>query len=239
MTHDSHSDALLPAEANRRMFDSIAERYDRLNHVLSLGLDRHWRRQAVRALQLTDQATVLDAGCGTGDLCLDILLSFPAARTIGIDPSEGMLMLARKKLHRSKCSSRSTFTTGDVTALTCEDDFFDGVISAFCIRNVCHRQAAFREIHRVLKPGSRVALLELTRPENALLRGGHCFFLRYIVPLLGALLSRGDAYHYLADSIQQFAKPQIVLDEMREAGLLDVQAQPLTGGIVTLFSGKA
>jgi demethylmenaquinone methyltransferase/2-methoxy-6-polyprenyl-1,4-benzoquinol methylase len=239
LTHGSHSDALLPAEDNRRMFDAIADRYDRLNHMLSLGLDRHWRRRAVRELHLTDPATVLDVGCGTGDLCMDILSSFPSSLTVGIDPAEGMLALAREKLQRAGLLSRSTFVTGDVTAMSFENNHFDGIISAFCIRNVCNREAAFNEIRRVLKPGGRVALLELTRPANTLLRRGHCLFIRCVIPLVGAVLSRGEAYRYLADSIQQFSEPHVVLDEMRKSGLLEVQAQPLTGGVVTLFTGRA
>jgi demethylmenaquinone methyltransferase/2-methoxy-6-polyprenyl-1,4-benzoquinol methylase len=228
-------DVLLTAEQNARMFNGLSPHYDRLNRILSLGLDHSWRRRAVALLAPVPAGAYLDIGCGTGDLCVELLRQQPEASVTGIDPAADMLDLARRKLERIQPPNRATFQTGDACALPYPDDQFDGIVSAFCIRNIVDRASAFAEMARVTRAGGRVVTLELTRPRHALLRWGHRVYSRVIVPLAGRLVSQGDAYQYLNDSVAQFPSPELLANEMRAAGLDKVDIFPLTGGTVTII----
>ena len=186
------ADALLTADENRRMFEAIVPRYDLLNRVLSLGMDRGWRRRAVRALGPVPGGRYLDVGCGTGVLCIEILRQAPACSVLGIDPAGAMLEFARKKVDSLDLAGEVRFEPGDVCALEHDENAFEGVISAFCIRNLTDRATAFREMRRVTKPGGTIVALELSRPRNPFLRLCHRAYNRTIVPLIGKLLSHGD-----------------------------------------------
>jgi len=219
--------------AVRRMFNGIARRYDRANHLMSLGLDRGWRRRAVEALSPRSGGRYLDVGCGTGDVALEILRRCPGASVVGIDPALGMLRVAGEKLEGV------ALLAGDATALAFRDGAFDGAISAFCIRNVADRAMAFAEMRRVLVPGGRVVILELTLPTNPLLRFGHWLYNRTIVPVVGRLLTRAKSpFRYLVDSVRDFPRAEAVLSMMAEAGLRQPRHLPLTGGTATLFVGE-
>lgn len=229
----------MSAADNRAMFDGIAARYDLLNHLLSLGMDRRWRRQAVAALAPRDGQWYLDVGCGTGDAMLEVVRQAPGARVVGIDPSVGMLALAARKVLGAGAGGQASLAVGDATALAFGDAVFAGGISAFCIRNVTDRAAALREMCRVVAPGGTVAVLEATTPCKKLLRVGHWLYMHGVAPLLGWLVARRrGAYCYLADSIDAFPQPQAVLDMMAEAGLAEPHSRPLSGGLVTLYSGR-
>lgn len=228
-------DTLISAGENQRMFDRIAPRYDLLNSLMSLGLHRYWRRIAVRHLLSAGGRDFLDIGCGTGDVALSILRQSPGARVTGIDPSSGMLALAVAKARRAGLADRVVYRNGDATALPFPDAAFDGIVCAFCLRNIADRRAALMEMRRVLRPGGTLAILELTAPRNGLLRGIHRLYTHGVIPLMGWILSQKSAYQYLADSIDHFPPAPVVGEELVKAGFTGAEHRPLTGGFVTLF----
>ena len=232
-------DALLSADANRRMFDSIAGRYDLLNRVMSLGLDRRWRRRAVAALAPQGGERYLDVGCGTGDVMLEVLRAAPASTVVGVDPARAMMAVAASKAARAGVAERAAFVAGDALRLPFADAAVHGVISAFTLRNLTDRRQACRELRRVLVPGGRLVLLETSVPANRLLRLGHRLYVGRLVPFLGMLLACSrSAYRYLAASIGHFPAPAEIVASMTAAGLRDPAAQPLAGGIVTLYTAR-
>lgn len=236
-------DALIPADENRRMFDRIARHYDLLNALMSLGLHRIWRRRAIETLDSKGLARgyrhFLDIGCGTGDVAIALLKNDPEARVTGIDLSTPMIEIADQKTRAAGLQSRAIYQTGDATALVFGEQFFDGIVSAFCLRNIEDRAKAFEEMLRVLRPGGTVAILELNKPASALPLWVHHFYTRRVIPFLGSLLSQGSAYRYLADSIEHFPAPDTIVSEMTAAGFTQAGHIPLTGGFVTLFTARA
>ena len=232
-------DSLLSARDNWCMFDGIALRYDRMNRLLSLGLDRRWRRRAVAALNPQPGQRYLDVGSGTGDVAIEILRQAAGATVVGIDPAQQMLEIAQAKVQSAGLEGRIGFQAGDVTALPFDDGVFSGVISAFCIRNVSHRLRALAEMRRVLAPAGRVVTLELTVPVSRLVRLGHRLYTRWLVPLAGSLVARREAYRYLVDSIEDFPRPQDVQSTLEEAGFGSTTCVRLSGGIVSIFVSRA
>lgn len=225
------------ADANREMFDDVAACYDRMNALLSLGLDRRWRRKAVALLAPCPGEHILDVGCGTGDLAIELLRQCPPCRVAGLDPSEGMLALGRQKLADAGLERSASLVAGDILAPPFAAGSFDGIMSAFCIRNVADRPRAFAIMRSLLRPGGRIVVAELTVPENPIVRLGHRLYTRTVVPLAGRLLAgRRHAYQYLVDSVQDFPRARAILDTMAEAGFAQPRAVPLSGGIVTLFT---
>ena len=220
------------------MFDSIARRYDLLNSLMSLGLHRVWRRKAVAVLLARGGRDFLDIGCGTGDVAIAVLRKAPAARITGIDLSAPMLDIAMAKTRAAGLETRAIYQVGDATALAFADGSFDGIISAFCLRNVVDHGKAFAEMRRVLRPGGTLAILELTRPTGRVAGVVHRIHTRRMIPLLGALLSQGDAYRYLAQSIDNFPLSPEIVRGLSQAGFTEARHQPLTAGFVTLFSGS-
>ena len=236
-TPTESGDALLSAGDNRHMFDTIVSHYDLLNGLLSLGMDRYWRRRAVAVLDPRAGGRYLDVGCGTGAMSVALLRREPRAHIVGVDPSGAMLAQARRLLLRAGLAASVQLEPGDACALGGADAAFDGVLSGFCIRNLTDRRRAWAEMRRVTRPGGRIVALELTRPRARLLRWGHAVYSHTIVPLLGRMLSRGQAYKYLTASVDRFPAPDAIVAELTQAGLIDVAARPLTGGAVTVFSG--
>jgi len=224
------------APGSGAMFDRIARRYDLLNRVLSLGLDRRWRRKAAAALELGDRARVLDLACGTGDLALAILARHPDARVTGVDPSHAMLDIAGDKATRRGVAL--ALEVGIAEELPFDDAAFDGVSIAFGLRNVPDRERALREMARVVRPGGRVVVLELGEPRGRLLGPIARFHIHRVVPRLGALLSGAREYRYLEKSIAAFPPPDQVADMMRRAGLMPHEPRPLTFGACHLFAAE-
>jgi demethylmenaquinone methyltransferase / 2-methoxy-6-polyprenyl-1,4-benzoquinol methylase len=220
------------------MFDAIAPRYDALNHLLSAGLDRGWRRRAVRALELTGRERVLDMCTGTADLAIEAVAGrFGRAReVVGIDFAAGMLHLGREKVRQRGLGGAIHLARGDATRAPLADRSCDAALIAFGIRNVADIPAACREFARVLRPGGRLAILEFGTPAIPGLRGLYAWYFRHVLPRVGRLVSRHrDAYSYLPASVAQFPSPDAFMAVVRAAGFRSISHSPLTLGIVSLF----
>ncbi len=228
-----------PKNGSGRMFDAIAEKYDFVNRVLSLGMDQSWRRRAVRSLELGDGAgaTVLDLATGTADLALLLAEMIPAARILGIDPSSGMLAVGRKKVDAAGLAGRIELREGDAQALDLPDRSVSGITMAFGIRNVPDRPRALREMARVTKPGGKVAILELSEPREGAMGALARFYVRGVVPRVGGTLSGKKEYRYLQESIAAFPPPAEFAATMRASGLDVLETVPLMFGAAVLFVG--
>ena len=220
----------LPSEGVQRMFDRIAPVYDAMNRVMTAGLDQRWRKATVRAaVQPGDH--VLDACCGTGDLAV-AAWARGAGHVIGVDFSEGMLERARRK------APELEWVQADVLALPFEDANFDSVVVGFGIRNVEDLEAGILELRRVLRPGGRVGILEITTPRGPLAPFYKLWFDR-VVPLLGRLLPGGSAYTYLPASVRRFPGPEELAELLGSCGFQAVRFRRFAGGIVALHVGEA
>ena len=212
--------------AVRQMFDTIAPRYDLVNRVMTFGMDVGWRRRAVDALGLVPGSVVADVACGTGDLCH--ALTRRGFRAIGIDMSHGMLAAA----------SREFFgVQGDALRLPLPDASVDGVTCGFALRNFESLPPFFAELGRVVRPGGRISLLEVAEPPNPLLRAGHSVYFGKVVPVVGGILSDGDAYRYLPRSVAYLPTPEEMVDLLSAAGFSDARRRLLSVGISQLISG--
>jgi len=224
----THESGTLPADGVRTMFDRIAPVYDLMNRLMTGGLDQRWRRLTVREV-VRPGDRVLDACCGTGDLAA--LASRAGATVTGLDFSEAMLERARRK------SSAVEWVQGDVLALPFPDGSFDAATVGFGMRNVSDLEAGLRELLRVLRPGGRLGILEITRPRGPL----RIFFRLWfdlLVPLAGKLLPGGKAYTYLPASVRRFPGPEDLAQLMRQAGFSGIAYRRLAGGIVALHTGE-
>lgn len=214
-------------------FDNIASTYDSLNHIMSMGTDRGWRRRATRNVVTPDTPQhFLDVAVGTGDFAHDILeVAHPDSRLVGVDLSDEMMKIARGKL-----DNRASLLQANAECLPFPDNHFDCVSVAFGIRNFVNRHTALCEMLRVLKPGGKMVILELSSPDNALLFALYKFYLTKIIPLVGGIISgRRDAYHYLASSILRFPKPVVFKPEILNAGFRDVAVSSLTFGACRMY----
>jgi len=222
------------------MFDAIAPRYDFLNHVLSAGIDRYWRKLAIRSLRLTGRERVLDICTGTADLAIAARTANPgAARVVGVDFAAAMLSLGRDKLKRAGLAGDVTLVRGDATRIPAADASVDAVTVAFGIRNVDDVPAACREMCRVLKRGGALAILEFAIPTMPIVRAGYLMYFRHILPAVGRLISRHSAaYEYLPGSVGAFATPDQLMETLRASGFVDVAAVRLTFGIVFLYTAR-
>jgi demethylmenaquinone methyltransferase / 2-methoxy-6-polyprenyl-1,4-benzoquinol methylase len=221
------------------MFDDIAPRYDFLNHLLSAGIDRHWRKRAIRSLALTGRERVLDLCTGTGDLAIEARTATPgAARVLGVDFSGAMLTLGLDKLRRRKLDSTIALVRGDASRLPLADGSVDALTIAFGIRNVEDRAAACREMRRVIAPGGRLAILEFAMPTSRLFRQLYLSYFRHVLPRVGRWISgHATAYAYLPASVDAF-EPQKFMELLRQSGFADVRADPMTFGSVFLYTAK-
>jgi demethylmenaquinone methyltransferase/2-methoxy-6-polyprenyl-1,4-benzoquinol methylase len=222
------------------MFDAIAGRYDFLNHFLSGGIDRRWRRRAIRSLSLTGTERVLDVCTGTGDLAIAARTAEPsAARVIGVDFAGAMLRIGLEKLRARRLAGSVALVRGDATRMPVADRSMDAVTIAFGIRNVDSVAAACAELHRVLKPGGRVAILEFAIPTAPGIRGAYLWYFTHILPRLGRAVSgHATAYQYLQASVSAFSTPDELVKLLRQTGFVEVIASPLTFGTVFLYTGR-
>jgi demethylmenaquinone methyltransferase/2-methoxy-6-polyprenyl-1,4-benzoquinol methylase len=220
------------------MFDAIAGRYDFLNHVLSAGIDRRWRRAAIRSLQLAGDECVLDLCTGTADLAIAARTATPhAARVIGVDFAAAMLGVGREKLLKGGFADGVALVRGDASCVPIMNGAVDAVTIAFGIRNVEHPAAACAEMHRVLAPGGRLAVLEFAIPKTPIVRAGYLFYFNHVLPRIGRLVARHEAYGYLPASVGAFQTPDEFVKLLRQTGFSQVKARPLTLGIVYLYTG--
>lgn len=208
------------------MFDTIAPRYDLLNRVLTFGMDVGWRRRTVAALGLAPGSLVVDVGCGTGDLCRE--LERAGYRAVGVDRSAGMLKAAR---------TRASLVRGDGLAMPMPDVSADGLVCGFSLRNFLALGPFFAECARVLRPGGRVALLEVAVPRHPLLRAGHSVYFGKVVPVVGGILSDRAAYRYLPKSVAYLPPEPELLAMLASAGFDNARRTALSVGIAQLLCG--
>jgi demethylmenaquinone methyltransferase / 2-methoxy-6-polyprenyl-1,4-benzoquinol methylase len=236
---DYNSDGMLERRASvERMFSAIAPRYDLLNRLLSAGRDRIWRREAVRASALTASGRLLDVCTGTADMALEAARQYPDAAIVGADFSGPMLALGRGKAARAGWAGRIALVLAPAEALPFSDGTFDAVTVAFGLRNVPDRHQGLTEMHRVLKPGGRVVVLEFATPPGRLFRRLYLWYFHRLLPLIGRLISgHRSAYSYLPASVAEFPSPPELGGWMREIGFRAVSWRLFTGGIVAIHVG--
>ena len=225
------------------MFDAIAPRYDLLNHLLSAGIDRRWRAAAIRSLKLTGRETLLDVCCGTADVSLEGRRGGPsgppAARVIGVDFSGAMLALGLQKVRAADALQRIALVRGDAMRLPVADRSVDAATVAFGIRNVQQPDVACAEMARALRPGGRLAILEFGVPRIPGIKPLYLWYFTHVLPRIGRAISgHGAAYSYLPASVGSFASPAEFMQTLRAAGFVDVRADPLTFGIVYLYTAR-
>ena len=217
-------------EIVREMFDRVARRYDLANHLLSFGCDFSWRRRAAEIVADWNPACLLDLATGTGDLALVIQRKLPTVEVVGLDFSSAMLALARRKgVHQ--------LVTGDAAKLPLAHQSFDVVTIAFGLRNIRDWGAALREMQRVLTSAGHLLVLDFSLPQHPIWRSLHRFYLHRIMPFASELITRErKAYQYLGASIENFPSGPAMCDLIETSGFGNVAAQPLTGGIVTIYT---
>lgn len=235
MMVDPPERAAEPREGSGSMFDGIAARYDLLNRLLSLGIDRSWRQATVDELGPGDVTRVLDLATGTGDLAALIAQRYPGAAVEGVDPSSKMLDVARAKMSARGLADRVRLELGVAEKLPYPDRHFDAVTIAFGIRNVPDRARALGEMARVTRSGGRVAILELSEPRAGFLGPLARFHVHTVVPFLGGLISGSREYRYLQRSIAAFPPPAEFARMMEAAGLHMIRVAPLTFGVCHLY----
>lgn len=221
----------------RRMFNSIAPTYDKLNRIISLGLDKRWRRRGIALLAPYQPRKILDIATGTGDLAIDLINKLPSVNEIlGVDISEEMMRIAQAKVQTLGLDERISFAREDSTAMSFDNDSFDAVTIGFGIRNFEHIPQAAREIHRVLKSGKPLLILELTEPEALLPRLGYKLYAGHIIPWLGRIVSGdADSYTYLPRSIVATPQRQAMVDLLLEAGFSEAYHRVLFPGTCAIY----
>lgn len=225
------------SEQVERMFDNIAQTYDRLNHALSLGIDRSWRRKAIAWLRPFHPQRIMDVATGTGDFAILACRKLRPEQLIATDISEGMMNVGREKVKEEGLSDKISFIREDCTSLSFADNEFDAVTVAFGIRNFDDLDKGLSEMCRVLKPGGHLVVLELTTPDRFPMKQLFSIYSKAVIPLLGKILSKDkSAYHYLPDTIKVFPQGEVMKEVIGKAGFGEVKFRRLTGGICTLYT---
>jgi demethylmenaquinone methyltransferase/2-methoxy-6-polyprenyl-1,4-benzoquinol methylase len=218
------------------MFNNIAGKYDFLNHFLSLGIDKGWRKKAIAEIAKVQPKTILDVATGTGDLAIEASKLNPE-KIIGIDIAAQMLDVGRQKLKEKGLDELITMQVGDSEALPFADNSFDAITCAYGVRNFEHLEAGLKEMCRVLRPGGKLAILEFSHPKKFPVKQGYQFYFKYILPTLGKLVSKhSTAYSYLPESVMAFPEGQRFCEILAECGFKEPKARPLTFGITTLYT---
>ena len=223
-------------EQIRRMFDKIAPSYDRLNHALSLGIDRRWRRTAVDALGTHQPQQILDIATGTGDFALLLAKRIKPQHIVGADISEGMMAVGREKVKEEGLQNVISFQYEDCMQLSFPDGSFDAVTSSYGVRNFQNLDKGLQEMQRVLRPGGHLLIVELTPPPSFPMKQLFWLYAHVVMPLLGRLISHDDsAYTYLPASMEAFPQPEQMEGILRKAGFTEVQWRRFTFGISTMY----
>lgn len=224
-------------EQVREMFDSIAPAYDFMNRAMTFGIDKLWRAKAVKMIRRASPRRILDIATGTGDLAIKLAQELPVEKITGIDLSEGMIEIGRKKVVESGFSDVIEMTTGDCLALPMVSDSYDCVTVAYGVRNFERLLQGYREMLRVLRPGGMLCVIELSTPTSAIVKPLYKFYTRYIIPAVGRMVSKDvRAYSYLPESIAAVPQGDEMLAIMREAGFTDTRHCPLTFGTCTIYT---
>lgn len=223
-------------EQIRRMFDKIAPSYDRLNHALSLGIDRRWRRTAVDALGIHQPQQILDIATGTGDFALLLAKRIKPQHIVGADISEGMMAVGREKVKEEGLQNVISFQYEDCMQLSFPDGSFDAVTSSYGVRNFQNLDKGLQEMQRVLRPGGHLLIVELTPPPSFPMKQLFWLYAHVVMPLLGRLISHDDsAYTYLPASMEAFPQPEQMEGILRKAGFTEVRWRRFTFGISTMY----
>ena len=222
-----------------QMFDSIAPAYDFMNRAMTLGIDRWWRRVAVKMVGKGHPHRILDVATGTGDFALDLYRKIKPDAIVGVDLSQGMLDVAREKIAKRNLGDVITVQQGDCLALPFEDGDFDAVTVAFGVRNFEHLLQGYQQMHRVLSPGGVLCVVELSTPRNRIIRWFYDLYTLHIIPWFGALKSHDkSAYRYLPQSIAAVPQGEEMLAIMREAGFKDCKVKRMTFGTCSIYIGE-
>lgn len=224
-------------EQVREMFDAIAPAYDWMNRAMTFGIDRRWRRLTVNRIAALSPRDIVDIAAGTGDLAVTMARRMPQARIAGLDISEGMIAIGRHKVSEAGLDGRVTLTCGDCLDMPMPDASADVITVAFGVRNFEHLDRGYAEMLRVLRPGGRLFVLELSTPVNPLVRPFYRFYTRCIIPVLGRAVSKDvRAYSYLPESIAAVPQGDDMLRLIKEAGFTDTSYKRMTLGVCTLYT---
>lgn len=226
-------------EEVREMFDNIAPRYDLLNHTLSVNIDRIWRRRVVNEVRRAKPRRILDVATGTGDLAIAMARRIRDVQVMGVDLSEAMLAVARRKVEARGLDNRIVLDRGDAEHLAVADASVDAATVAFGVRNFGDLTAGLGELARTIKPGGKVVILEFSRPRNRAFRALYEFYSYKILPRIGGLVSRDKrAYEYLPASVGEFPAPAEFLEMMEKAGFRNCRARSQSFGIAQIYIGE-
>ena len=232
MTGETHAGVV------REIFSTVTDRYDFLNHLLSMRRDVAWRGRMIRAMQLPAAGRLLDIATGTADVAIGAAHHFPDALVVGVDPSAEMLEVGQKKILKSGLDDRIQLVRGDALELPFRHCIFDAAAIAFGMRNITEHRRALMEMNRVLRPGGRVLVLEMGLPQAGVFRRFYRFYLEKILPRMAALFaSNPSAYEYLSDSIINFPGPEEFRSVMELAGFRSIRIEELSFGVTRLFAG--
>lgn len=225
-------------EQMAKMFNNISHRYDFLNHLLSMGIDKLWRKTAIRFLKPLKPQRILDVATGTGDFAIQALSLNPQKIT-GVDISEGMLKIGRQKVEKLKLSGKIELLAGDSENLQFAEDTFDAVTVGFGVRNFEDLERGLAEIRRVLRPGGALVVLEFSRPRKFPMRQLYNFYFKNILPGLGRLISKDpSAYTYLPESVEAFPDGMDFENILKKVGFKETACKPLTFGISAIYTAR-
>ena len=220
------------------MFNSISRKYDFLNHFLSFGIDILWRKRAIQTLEKNQPKLILDIATGTADFAIEAL-SLKPRKIIGVDISEGMLSVGRKKLITRNLTDKIELIIGDSEALPFKDNLFDAVIVSFGVRNFENLEKGLADMLRVLRPGGKIVILEFSKPKSFPFKQIYQFYFRWILPKIGKIISKDHAaYTYLPNSVKAFPDGDNFLHILNKIGFRKSQCTPLTLGISSIYSGS-
>ena len=220
----------------KQMFEDVSHKYDFLNHVLSFGLDFYWRKKLVNYTDAKSGDKILDVASGTGDVVFEFLKKHDV-EIIGLDYAFNMVDIAKNKAKKFGLSNKTHFMQGDGESLPFPDDSFDKLTISFGLRNIGHYDDALKEFCRVLKPGGQLLVLEFSEPKSKLFNKLYQFYFKNILPRLGALLSRADAYRYLPESVEYFPPRDEICHLMIDCGFQKAEVYDLTFGVCSIFIG--
>lgn len=219
------------------MFNNISKRYDFLNHFLSMGIDKIWRRKAINKLKVIKPQRILDIATGTGDFALAALKLNPK-EVIGVDISEGMLNVGKEKMKKRGVDNIIQLQLGDSESLPFEDAYFDALTVGFGVRNYENLEKGLSDMLRVLRPGGKAVILEFSKPKTFPVKQLFGFYSKFLIPFWGKLISKDKrAYAYLPESVAAFPEGTYFLKIMEKIGYKEVQAKTVSGGIATIYSG--